>query len=56
MAVSAAMSNQGTLSRYHEQVVDRGHGRLTRPGQRRQGLYRDAEACWRPASRGRALA
>jgi Zeta toxin len=29
LAVPAAMSNQGILSRYHEQVVDRGHGRLT---------------------------
>jgi hypothetical protein len=29
IAVPAAMSNQGILSRYHEQVVDRGHGRLT---------------------------
>lgn len=29
IAVPAAMSNQGILSRYHEQVLDRGHGRLT---------------------------
>jgi Zeta toxin len=29
VAVPAAMSNQGIVSRYHEQVVDRGHGRLT---------------------------
>ena len=29
IAVPAAMSNQGIVSRYHEQVVDRGHGRLT---------------------------
>lgn len=29
MAVPAAMSNQGIISRYHEQVIDRGHGRLT---------------------------
>ena len=29
LAVPAAMSNQGIISRYHEQVVDRGHGRLT---------------------------
>lgn len=28
-AVPAAMSNQGIISRYHQQVVDRGHGRLT---------------------------
>ena len=29
IAVPAAMSNQGILSRYYEQVLDRGHGRLT---------------------------
>lgn len=29
LAVPAAMSNQGILSRYAEQVADRGHGRLT---------------------------
>jgi Zeta toxin len=29
ITVPAAMSNQGIVSRYHEQVVDRGHGRLT---------------------------
>jgi UDP-N-acetylglucosamine kinase len=29
LAVPAAMSNQGVLSRYAEQVADRGHGRLT---------------------------
>jgi hypothetical protein len=29
LAVPAAMSNQGILSRYYEQVLDRGHGRLT---------------------------
>jgi Zeta toxin len=29
LAVPAAMSNQGLLSRYAEQVSDRGHGRLT---------------------------
>jgi hypothetical protein len=29
IAVPAAMSNQGIISRYHEQVIDRGHGRLT---------------------------
>jgi hypothetical protein len=29
IAVPAAMSNQGIVSRYHEQVADRGHGRLT---------------------------
>jgi hypothetical protein len=29
MAVPSAMSNQGIVSRYHEQVADRGHGRLT---------------------------
>jgi len=29
IAVPAAMSNQGILSRYHEQVIGRGHGRLT---------------------------
>lgn len=29
MAVPAAMSNQGIVSRYHEQVADRGHGRMT---------------------------
>jgi hypothetical protein len=28
LAVSAAMSNQGILSRYYEQIIDRGHGRL----------------------------
>ncbi len=28
LAVPAAMSNQGIISRYHEQVTDRGHGRL----------------------------
>jgi len=29
LAVPAAMSNQGIVSRYYEQVLDRGHGRLT---------------------------
>lgn len=29
IAVPAAMSNQGIISRYYEQVIDRGHGRLT---------------------------
>jgi Zeta toxin len=29
IAVPAAMSNQGIISRYYEQVLDRGHGRLT---------------------------
>jgi energy-coupling factor transporter ATP-binding protein EcfA2 len=29
IAVPAAMSNQGILNRYYEQVIDRGHGRLT---------------------------
>jgi energy-coupling factor transporter ATP-binding protein EcfA2 len=29
LGVPAAMSNLGIVSRYHEQVVDRGHGRLT---------------------------
>ncbi len=28
MAVPAAMSNQGIIARHHEQVTDRGHGRL----------------------------
>jgi len=28
LAVPAAMSNQGFIARYHEQVTDRGHGRL----------------------------
>jgi hypothetical protein len=28
LAVPAAMSNQGIIARYHEQVTDRGHGRL----------------------------
>jgi Zeta toxin len=28
IAVPAAMSNQGILNRYYEQVIDRGHGRL----------------------------
>jgi len=29
IAVPAAMSNQGIVSRYYEQLIDRGHGRLT---------------------------
>jgi hypothetical protein len=29
IGLSSAVSNQGIISRYHEQVLDRGHGRLT---------------------------
>lgn len=34
LAVPAAMSNQGIVARYAEQIADRGHGRLTGPGER----------------------
>jgi hypothetical protein len=35
IAVPAAMSNQGILNRYYEQVIDRGHGAADRAGQGR---------------------
>lgn len=44
LTVPAAMSNQGIIARYHEQVTDRGHGRL--PAQ--ANADRAYEGAWPP--------
>lgn len=46
LGVPEAMSRQGILHRYHEQVLDRGHGRLTVPEKRDrafQGMLETAD-------------
>jgi len=45
LAVPTAMSNQGILSRYYEQLVDGGHGAADRAGQCQPGLHRNNGSC-----------
>ena len=45
LAVSQALSEQGILHRYHEQVRDRGHGRLTVPEKAQASYTGIADSC-----------
>ncbi|MFJ7062896.1 zeta toxin family protein [Streptomyces griseobrunneus] len=45
LAVSQALSEQGVLNRYHEQVLDRGQGRLTVPEKALASYTGIADSC-----------
>ncbi|MEU8526448.1 zeta toxin family protein [Streptomyces sp. NPDC048629] len=45
LAVSQALSEQGILNRYHEQVLDRGQGRLTVPEKAQASYTGIADSC-----------